>query len=431
MKISLYVSTLLAAGLVPGLALAKGTPVYVTNSNSCGNVSPIYSTIQAAVNAAGVNPVYVCPGVYPEQVIISRNLTLSGYSPSGSNSTQAIIVPPATGLVANTAYPGGGIAVAAQILVTANAGGVGPSVTISHLTVDGTGASGNGINGCAPDVVGIYIQNGTGSVTQNLVRNQVLNNAGLIGCQSGEGIFVENPGTSAASVAVTYNQVENFQKNGITALGDSGNSLSVNIAGNSITGVGPTTGAAENGIQVGPGLATAKVTRNTVADAVWVGEGYGASGILVYDTPGAQITDNTVVSTQFAVAVDGDGFYGPADGAAVSGNVLLTTHDWDAVDVCGAGSSTVTNNTINASDESAIHLDSECFEPSVGNNVYGNSINGACAGVLEGTGSGGTIGTNMFTNAAVNILTGTDTCSQTPKAPGRLGARRPVPKLTH
>jgi hypothetical protein len=35
---------------------------------------------------------------------------------------------------------------------------------------------------------------------------------------------------------------------------------------------------------------------------------------------------------------------------------------------------------------------------------------GGCAGILEGTGSGGTIGTNKVSDAVNQTLTGSDTC---------------------
>jgi hypothetical protein len=370
-------------------------------------------TIQAAVNAVGVNgTVLLCPGTYPEQVVIAKSLTLKGLA-SGT-SAQAIIVPPAGGVVANTTSvePGGG-PIAAQVLVQN-----GATVTISGVTVDGAG---NGITGCAPDIIGIYYQNASGAVRSSLVRNQVLDSPDLIGCQSGEGIFVETGNGGTASVVIQGNYVENYQKNGVTA---NGAGATATVSNNTIQGQGPTTGAAENSIQLAFG-ATGTVTGNKVGGDIWAPDtitdtGDAAAGILIYDSPGVAIKSNIVDSTQFGIAVVADG-QGSADGATVSGNTVAATHLFDAVDICGAGSAGVTGNILGASDESAIHLDSSCTTPSTANTVSNNTINGACAGVLEGSGSGGSIGTNTFVNTGTTVLTGSDTCPVTP--PGQHSAR--------
>src|ERR1700684_2936226 len=92
-----------------------------------------FSTISAAVAAVPAGSIIeVCPGLYPEQVNISKALTLEGIT-SGS-SDQAIIAVPAAGLVLDAS----GFAV--QVEVTA-----GP-VNITNMTVD---AFGNNLGGSA------------------------------------------------------------------------------------------------------------------------------------------------------------------------------------------------------------------------------------------------------------------------------------------
>jgi pectin methylesterase-like acyl-CoA thioesterase len=89
-------------------------------------------TIGAAVTAVGTNGVIkICPGTYPEQVVINRSMTLAGVS--NSNSAYPSIVVPVTGLVTNTTDFETGQPTAAQILVTS-----GATVNISGLTVDGS-----------------------------------------------------------------------------------------------------------------------------------------------------------------------------------------------------------------------------------------------------------------------------------------------------
>jgi parallel beta-helix repeat protein len=358
-------------------------------------------TIQQAVNASAPGgTVQICPGSYTEQVAITKNLTLTGLVEG--NSAQAVILPPAAGLAVNTTYLGSTYPVAAQILVQ-NA-----TVTLSNLTVDGTG---NGISACSPDVVGVLYQNASGTIKGNLIRNQYIAPfATYGGCQSGQGIYVEGSG-AAASVSIQNNTVQAFQKNGITV---TNGGVSFAIGGNTVLGLGATRGAGENGMQLSFG-ATGSVTTNRVGDEIWQPDQFGdtgdaASGILVYDSPSITINGNRVSSTQYGIVVVSDGQMS-ADGAQITGNDVGRTYLYDAIDMCGAGSAKITSNILDGSDEAGVHLDSSCGAASTGNQVTGNTINGACAAILEGSGSGGTTSPNTYQNAATVVLTGTDTCS--------------------
>jgi len=113
-----------------------------------------FDTIQDAVDHAaqgGGTTIDVCPGSYPEQVTINKNLTLRGVADPGSNQDAAIIVAPQGGIVANTTSLSNGTPIAAQILVTSPA----TQVSIISLTVDG---SGNNLPDCSVDLIGIYYQ---------------------------------------------------------------------------------------------------------------------------------------------------------------------------------------------------------------------------------------------------------------------------------
>ncbi len=163
----------------------------------CAAPGTHYTTIQAAVNAvpAGTK-IEVCPGTYPEQVSITKNLTLLGIA--GVSSDAAVIVPPAGGL-SQTGTDIFGNAVAAQILVTG-----ATAVTISHLTVDG---SHNGLSGCSVDPIGIHYQNSAGTITYNAVRDQLMDPADQ-GCQIGLAINVES-NTGSPAVTISNNSVRN------------------------------------------------------------------------------------------------------------------------------------------------------------------------------------------------------------------------------
>jgi len=112
--------------------------------------------------------------------------------------------------------------------------------------------------------VGIYFQNASGTVTESAVLNEVLP-AGFTGCQSGEGIYIESGSGGISTVNVNNSTVENYHKNGIT-----GNSAGTTLTAtnNPVVGQGSTSGAAENGIQIGFG-ATGTITSNTITDDIW------------------------------------------------------------------------------------------------------------------------------------------------------------------
>ena len=116
-----------------------------------------YTTIQAAVNAASPgSTVRVCPGSYPEQVFIGQSVNLLGVS----NGAAAVLVPPASGLVANGNY--NSVPFVSQLLVWHT------SATINNIAVDG-GSTHN----CLPAgrYMGIAYQSSSGTIKNSAVRN--------------------------------------------------------------------------------------------------------------------------------------------------------------------------------------------------------------------------------------------------------------------
>lgn len=403
---------------------------------NCNPSFPEYSTIQAAVNAsASGGTVFVCPGTYPEQVTISKRLTLYGYLAGTGDAP--VIVPPSGGLSQN-ANDIFGNPVAAQIFVDA---GASTMVTVGRLAVDATG---NNLAGCGgPTLEGIYYQNTSGTIIDTAVRNQYQTDfADYGGCQNGLAINVEGT-TSAMTVSITSNSVRAYQKNGITATGAGTGAGSVGpvatITQNNIVGMAATAmnwstpGAAENGIQIGFG-ASGKVNGNIVNDNIWANDtntdpGDAASGILIFASPGISVTNNYVGSAQFGIVADTDsaGFCtgsngaiscGTADNSIITGNHVSGTQIFDAIDACSNGN-TVESNTLLGSTESAVHIDDTCTNSTLGttsgnnNNVSKNIVNEACAGVLTGTGTGNTFSPNTLYNVSSTTLAG-DVCPASP-----------------
>jgi parallel beta-helix repeat protein len=430
-EIFLFLVLILATCFAGQTALASSVQV-----GTCLPSPPHFTSIQAAVNAVSSGgSVEVCPGTYHEQVMITKAVTIIGIQ-SGTNDA-AVILPPPGGLVANGTDISGN-SVAAQIFVN-NASG---PVTIERLTVDGTG---NDIAGCGPPFLeGIYYQNSSGTITNNVVRNQYETDyAAYGGCENGLAINVEST-NSSDTVTISGNSVRAYQKNGITASGAATGAGSpgpaVTISGNYVVGLaaiamnwqGVYSGkgvAAENGIQVGYG-ASGKVETNVVNDNIWGQDtsndtGDAASGILIFASPNITVTGNEAGSAQFGIALvtDSSGFCGTssapiscgtADGATVTLNKVVGTQIFDGIEVC-SNSNTIESNTVYGSTESGVHIDDSCTNSKLGttsgNNdtVTKNVIVEACAGILLGTGTGNTTTPNTLYDVTNTTLAG-DVC---------------------
>ncbi len=201
-----------------------------------------FPTIQAAVNAvAAGGTVNVAAGTYIEQVSIAKSLTLTG---AGAANT-IIKAPTNTDLIPNS--------LGLEVLLDVSAG----TVTASGFAVSGPVFTSNA---CAAKFYGIYDRGGAtlnlSNVTVSNIRNS--NNA-FLGCQQGLAI-VYGSQTQVAHGTIDHVTVTGYQKNGIAV---SGAGTNVTVSNNTVTGDGPQTNIAQNGIEVLDG-AVAAVTGNTV-----------------------------------------------------------------------------------------------------------------------------------------------------------------------
>ncbi len=408
--------------LVAFVALSGQAFSATVTVGSC--TSPVkFATIQQAVNASPSGTVIkICPGNYPEQVaIIAKNLTLEGIEYETEDAV--VILPPAGGLVANVTDVDSGDPVAAQLVVQ-NAG----SVSISNLTVDGTG---NGLS-CGPDVRGILFQSSSGTVNHVAVRNQVPNGIPN-GCQVGQSIWVETASSHFSIVTIEHSSVHNYNKNGITG-NDAGTNLT--LARNYVQGAGvvPNGGAAQNGIQLGFG-ATGTIMDNIVIDNIYGDPKVAASAdVLLYDAAensNITISGNIVGNSQLPIALytDSVGVYG--DGVSVTGNRAFGASTYDGIDVCTNGN-TVEGNTIVNSAESGVHLDASCGSTGQSNTVTGNVIlESACAGILDDTnGAGGnTITSDIYFTVPFTLTSSTSKCTVA-AGPAMLAKAQAMPKVS-
>src|SRR5260370_22920561 len=246
--------------------------------------------IQNAVDAAGPgDEIHICKGIYVEQVTIRKPLNISA-------DNGAILMP--STMQANTTSLFDGAAIATALLVAGTTG-----VSISGLTVDGVN---NGISECAPDLIGVSFQNASGELKRMAVRNFKLA-ASLNGCQSGTGIFVQSGNGGVSKVEIRHCTVHDFQKNGITA--DEKGTVTI-IRRNVVTGAGPASGAAQNGVQIAV-VAAASILENLVTNSVWAPCAAiatcttVATNILVPQSDGVEVSSNTAGISQANIFVHG------------------------------------------------------------------------------------------------------------------------------
>jgi len=334
-----------------------------------------HATIQAAVDAAPPGArIRVCAGVYKEQVAIRKPLRLEG-------ENGAVVMP--AGMAANTTSLFDGSLVAAAILVADAV-----RVEIEGLTVD---AGGNAVASCSPVLVGVMYRNASGRLEEVVVRNLMLGK-GLEGCQSGNGVLVQSGGGGSSRVEVEGASIHDYQKNGITG-NEAGTDLTVRRS--VVTGLGPTPGAAQNGIQIGPG-ARGTVEGCSIANHLWSGCvskdacDFVATDILVSGAAEARVARNTAGTSQAGVYLE-------ANGALVAGNEVFDTSVFDGIVVNGDRNE-VSGNTVTRSEEAGIFLLGDS------NLVAGNRIRESPVGIWKLSGSGNVLVGNRFANTPTPVL---------------------------
>lgn len=370
---------ILVAGLISyGAGKANAAQIFVDDDMAqCPGAQ--YTSIQAAVTAAHPgDTINVCSGTYHEQVTVTKKLTIQGYD--SMNMNQPIIIP--AGVVANSTSTATGNPIAAIVLIDGANG-----VNLSDLTVDG---STNGINGCAPTLVGVYYRNSSGNADSLAVRNIKLG-SGLEGCQSGLGIFVQSGTGSQSKVTVSNSSVHDYQKNGITANQVGTNAM---IKGNDVAGIGSTPNIAQNGIQIADG-AVGTIDSNFVLNNVY-GQctdanncGAASTNIVVDGSNGVKVTNNTVGNSQINI------YYGGNNGE-VTNNTVFQSRVFDGIDLVGDNDKANGNSIFN-SDSDGVYI--------LGNKdqANNNNINEAAVGVFVDSPSSGTqITGDHFYNTALD-----------------------------
>ena len=191
-----------------------------------------FTSISAAVffaNPLGGDIIIVCDGLYIEQVVINKSLTLQAVA---DPSQQAVVMAPPSMVIDPQK---------AIIRVT----GMLVNVTIDGFIIQGPGGA-----NCDSLRYGIRVDGGANAtITHNLIKD--IHDTPFGGCQNGIGILVgrQAEGTTGTAM-IDDNIIQSYQKGGIVV--DNMGSTAV-ITNNVITGVGRTEVIAQNGVQVSRG----------------------------------------------------------------------------------------------------------------------------------------------------------------------------------
>jgi nitrous oxidase accessory protein NosD len=367
-------------GLVLGVGILLAMPTETSATNRVvGNCKPGgFSTIGAAVAAAHPgDKIEVCPGTYPEQVKITIPLTING-------DNAAVITSPAGGVVTNVFREATGAPVAALVLVEGTTG-----VNLNNLTVDG---SGNQLpSPCSAALTGIYYQNASGEIAGVSVRRLLLTDP----LCSSFGIFVDSGSGGKSNVEIEDSSVRDYQSTGVIA---DVTGTTATILRTVVTG---TLGQPrfQNGIQISRGaggtVSGSTITDNLSTDCFTLTNcNEPSSGIVIFNSNGVQILNNTIGNDQGGIGVVNDGV-GTSNKNVISVNTIFATHVQQGVYVQGNQNSILAN-TISASDECGVEF--------LGNKnlISANTINDTPIGVLIDAGSlNNVITLNRFFNTPI------------------------------
>lgn len=294
-QVGAIVIGLLATVLVCSEARAK--LLVVDDDNIPCFSGQAYHTINEALGFAdNGDTIDVCPGIYAEQVVLTKSITLQGL-PEGSQ--QAVIMPaslPASRLSTQGAKP-----IRAAIIVDA------PRVVLVGLTVDLSVAN---LSGCAPIVAGIYLRNASG-VLDNLTETGA-HATGATDCDTGVGLLIEGgkltddfgkPVNRKAVVSLRDSAFHDNQKGGIVATGDG---TIIKIRDTGVFGQGATSIGVPNGIELSFGV-KARLQAVQVRDFQSPVAGKTGTGILAFGASKARLRQSTLTGMQTGVFVVGDG----------------------------------------------------------------------------------------------------------------------------
>ncbi len=242
---------------------------------------------------------------------------------------------------------------------------------------------------------GILFEGASGSIKDTIVRDI---NQGASGCREGNAIEVRNApfdGThpNTKIVQVEYNVVSRYQKTGILANGD----VQVEVDSNTVTGLGPVSYIAQNGIQLGFG-ALGDVQENKVSGNAYVGTSAASGGILLFSaSSGILVNHNTVGTSDVGIWVNST-----SNARVKNSKVTGSTYDAIALDDNQSLVIVVSGNKVDQNQSS---------QNDVGIGLYGSNVKSNL--VEKNTANSNRTGISVGSGASSNNVTGNTAKSNT------------------
>ncbi|MHB8628131.1 MAG: right-handed parallel beta-helix repeat-containing protein [Aggregatilineales bacterium] len=223
-----------------------------------------------------------------------------------------------------------------KVVVEVNGGAV---VTINGFTIAGPGPG-----ACGSIDYGVYVIGGANLTFQHNVVHSIRDSS-LSGCQTGFGLRIGSKALAQTGSGLVDNN--NFYDNQKGAIVIDGPGVTATVSNNTVTGNGDTPVTTQNGIEVSRGAVTT-VSHNTVSGFAFTGMQYApAEAILVYNAGNTTVTNNTITASDIGINPLNDD--GSTAVATITGNTVTERgHPYDEAIVLGTGwgGSTVTGNTV-------------------------------------------------------------------------------------
>jgi hypothetical protein len=371
----LPVLPLATAALILGAPTLRAADLtYVVGPCDTGK---FFATIQSALNSTPApTTVEVCPGTYPEQLVITKPVTIEALE-RGSAQGLVVVLPPSGGLITN-ATDDFGSGVAAQVLVLAT-----QDVTLRNLVIDGTG---NHISSASDLVAGVYYEDSSGTIEHVTTRYQQ-------NSPNGVGILLEG-GRSNPVVTVEDCSIHDFDYVGIlTETNGSKSQLTATIKENVVVlpppPPGPTLKVFRSGFDFRAGSTVSATDNDINAQADFGITLSGAQGV---------VSGNTIASGIPAAYVEADG------AISFESNKLVGAGGGTAIAIGAPIAATqIQNNRItNRQKGQGIYFDCHASDGLVNSNTF-MDVGVALDDALAGT---STVG-DSFYNVAQQVQEGT------------------------
>jgi nitrous oxidase accessory protein NosD len=318
--------TAISGLLLTATGIAQQRHLVSVNKSICPTAT--YTSLQSAIDAAAPGDrIDVCPGIYPEQLLISKAITVQGLHIAGQGRVQ---IQPTT--LAVTEY---GVAA----LTVLNSYGI-------HLRNIAVDASKNTISACAPTLSAVHFFNASGELEDSAVSGAMLTNSAACATLSGNGfgVLIESTDSRQHRVEVERTSIHDYTKDGIRVIG---NGAWGNVNGNIISGLGPAGGYsfqfgifALNGARVrivGNQITEGDCGLLALPDCV----NARSEGVVLRDVAEGALVDNNVITrAQSGI------FINDAQEAHISDNLIGNITGLDGIDAQGMSDSVLEGNTI-------------------------------------------------------------------------------------